>query len=394
MIIISKKNLKILFRYLVILFLILTIFFALIYTSSNCYEFPVAHSFDGAKWFNPYPDSLPAERNLANFHAHSRRWCGLVNGFGSEEEILNLYKTLHYDLTCISNYDKFGSSNGAIHTYEHGSNFQKVHQLVIGGSAITWYDFPIWQTTHHKQFILDKLRDDNPDAFLVMNHPAMRHSYTNDEIRLLNGFDAMEALNGNYTSVPLWDSALTYGKPLFIIGDDDSHNYTDVKDVGRCATILIGSIESREKILNTLKRGNFYAVDIGYRAGEKMMDHVTTIDNIPRLLKLNIIHDSLYSIKFSKSGMIKLIGQQGKILLQGGDTNSLSYILKDSDHYVRAMAKFNDSTAIYTNPVMRTTDGLKPTSASSVVLVGKTWIYRSFMMLFIIFLLIVFYKTI
>ena len=145
----------------------------------------------------------------------------------------------------------------SINVYEHGYNISKTHHLVIMPQKIYYGDFPLFQFASSKQFIINKL---NASAQIVaLPHPKIRNGYTDDDLKKLSGYDLMEVLNHSVNSQQKWDVALSAGKPVWIIGDDDTHDVLDTSQTFKNWT-MINSSHNKDSVTNNLKNGNAYAV--------------------------------------------------------------------------------------------------------------------------------------
>ena len=130
---------------------------------TRAYAFPEPAPFRGPSLYNPYRDAdfSPGGWKRANFHAHSRAWGGLTGGRRvSVEDLREGYGRLGYDVAQVSDYMSIrpgGEGPGEwIPAYEHGYGATQAHQLCIGASRVDWFEFPLFQTTHHRQTVIDR----------------------------------------------------------------------------------------------------------------------------------------------------------------------------------------------------------------------------------------------
>lgn len=311
------------------------------------YQFNDPIPFEGAVIANPYDSINPSNWLKCNFHAHARAWGGVTNGHGTARDIHEAYKALHYGIHCVSNYHHIDTTNAGhanyLSAYEHGYNIRKTHQLVLGSKQVQWLDYLFPQTTHNKQHVLSHL--DEPDAVVILNHPALKNGYTADDLAQLGHYDCMEVLNPSVTSTTQWDAALSAGKRVFIVGDDDIHNVIAKKRLGQRCTFVNARDSTAREVVNALKSGRSYGVIIG-----EGQHH----DSIPTLREMTVQADAIYIEMSQPASEIDLTGQNGKILATTKNDTRISYRLRPEDHYARATFRYANGTTIFLNPVFFT----------------------------------------
>ena len=318
------------------------------------YTFSEAKPFSGDFLYNPYAGSVNQDWVKCNFHAHSRCWDGMTNGKGSATDINKVYAALHYGVHEVSNYESVDTTGSGdadyINSYEHGYNVNKVHQLVLGASGVCYKDFLFPQTINNKQHILNCLSADT-NALVILNHPLLRGGYNNSDLTQLTGYTCMEVLNPSGISSSQWDAALSAGKPVFIVGNDDVHNIFDSSLAGRMCTIINTPAINKANILTALKTGNSYAMAIDKqtvleeRRGRNIL--------LPSLQNFSLNGNRL-GIKFNMPAKdITISGDGGKILLKVFNCDSVNYTIGNSESYVREVATYENGTQIYLNPVFR-----------------------------------------
>jgi len=161
----------------------------------------------------------------------------------------------------------------------------------------------------------------------------------------------MEVLNPSCNSSALWDVALSAGKPVFIIGDDDCHNVSDTNKVGQiCTWINVPGI-NKNNILQAIKTGNSYAMTIGKNLMRNERDGYH--DSMPMLKSFTVTTDTIHA-KFSLSAKnITVSGENGHLLYKSCDNDSVSFILGKKEPYARITAVYNNGTQLLLNPVFR-----------------------------------------
>ncbi|MCX7607273.1 MAG: hypothetical protein N2170_08450 [Bacteroidia bacterium] len=310
------------------------------YVPSAIYLFAPPRPFHGSGWYNPFSgDTLLWSK--ANFHIHTRTWGGLTNGKQSPSEIRRVYDSLSYRWIGLSDYQRINPQS-PIPLYEHGWNIQKVHQLCFWPARVVWDDFFLWQPLSVKQFVLEKLRPTTP--FLVLAHPRFLRSYGGKELAQLGGYDAIEVLNRYGDSVEEWDSALSSGHYAPILAHDNVHDvYNPHEVMSRWTEIASVSLTSSESLYSTLKAGR----TVGYKNRTP-----SPLAQYPTFRKIHMRGDTLQVRISEKVDSIRVVGQNGKVAATSYGTDSLLYIAKKQDTYLRIEA-YTEKVEAYTSPLVR-----------------------------------------
>ncbi len=344
------------------------------------FSFEKTSPFRGKEIYNPYVEADPACWKKCNFHAHSEAWTGLTNGKGAGRDIWNRYDSLGYAVHLVSNYqsiDTTGSSTpGYIEAYEHGFNLQKTHELVVGAKKVEWLDYLFPQTVSNKQWIIRKLAADT-NAFIIINHPSIRHGFGKKDLQLLSGYQGMEVLNPAGSSFEEWDAALSAGRPVFIIGNDDVHDVFKTANIGKCCTWVNINRPGKRELLTRLKKGCSYGMRIPCIAGETFSMKAQRLKDEPPVLKeLRVTGDSIRITLNKPADSIVFSGQNGRKSGMAFLTSQASYILKTEDSYIRASVYFPGGAELYLNPVFRYSSNPFPESMTSIH-TWKTLIFTS-----------------
>lgn len=340
------------------------------------YTFTNTKVFAGDSIYNPYASALPGDWVKCNFHAHVHCWDGVTNGCGTAANANRLYNSLHYGVHVISNYQSIDTSSnklpGYITGYEHGYNMRKNHQLVLGADKICWKDYLLPQTINNKQDILNHLSTDT-NSLVIINHPLVRNAYSSNDFKYLTNYNCMEVLSPSCISTSLWDAALSAGKPVFIVGNDDVHNIYDSNKVGRICTWINVTALNKVNILKALRTGNSYGMIIGKEV--VLEERRTKNINLPALQSL-IMNGNTMKVKLSKPAKdIIITGRYGKVLYEAHTTDSIIYTLGIHESYAREVALYNDGTQLFLNPVLRYHTNELAQSPISVNM-NKTLFYR------------------
>lgn len=356
------KFLKVLGFFVVVIILLASGIVYFFYATAPRYNFSEPAPFSGPKFYNPYQDIDSTFWRKANFHLQSRAWWGLTDGrINRPELVYETYTQLGYDIIIISDYmkiNRYGAEKkGYIPVYEHGYGIFKTHQLCLGAKQVDWRDYPLFQDKHHKQHIIEILSRTN--KLLAINHPRVRNGYTLEDMKWLSGYDLIEAASNYVISLDYWDMALSHGYPVFIISNDDSHNVLKPSRVGKFCTFVNTSSLHEDSIIDALKRGKAYGVQVNMREGDGFPEKIETHRNLPHLLAMNVVEDTLY-VKVSKNARAFVFSSDfGLIRKISYNNSSAFYPIESTDSYVRTTVIFDDNTRFYLNPIIRS-DGTYP----------------------------------
>jgi hypothetical protein len=319
------------------------------------YMFHARTPFAGAALFNPYAGLQPHWQR-ANFHAHARAWAGITSGQQSPDEIRTAYRAKGYDVVGLSNYHQItraSNDSAFLPVYEHGFSIRKTHQLIIGATHITALDFPLWQTTQAKQYLLARLHD--TASLTAVAHPYLRNGYGQSQLAELSGFDLLEVRSHWNDASAWWDSTLTAGNPVWAIGSDDSHDIRKPKEFGVVWTMVNAATNAPADILRALRHGRMYVV-----AG-------TGNGAPPRLESMTVRGDTITAQFNQPMERVRVITDGGLVRMQREGSIDITYIVTPADRYARIVATAAGGT-LYLNPVIRaagtpTPWGVPPTRA-------------------------------
>ena len=322
----------------------LTIVLALPYACAPAYRFDAPRAFTGSHFYNPYASSSHTWHR-ANLHAHGRSWLGLTSASQTDAEVADAYRRRGYAVAAISDYQKIATEAGtdALPAYEHGFNAGKHHQLALGATRVSWFDFPVWQGVDQKQYVIDQVR--KSAALVAIAHPSSMsgYSYSEDDFRRLTGYQLIEVINGRFTAENLWDAALSAGHPVWAIGNDDTH---DISDPNRFA-IAWNTIDAPSKaaadIVAALQAGRSYAT---LRIGDTDGTEAVTISSV------DMHDDELTVTTAGPEARFSFVGQNGEVKKVVRDTKRASYAFIDGDSYIRTVVE-TPARTLYLNPVVR-----------------------------------------
>lgn len=368
--------------------LLLALLLLLPYTITPVYEYPEAKPFSGDRLYNPYEDTDFENWQRINFHAHSDHWGspGITNALAnSPEQIHDMYiNELGYTMSGISDYQHINRSldtmSSFIPVYEHGYNINRVHQLPINAKRVSYLDYPLFQKTNHKQHIINTLRKQSD--FVALAHPHLDSGYKVSDIKNLSNYQAIEILNtlAYYrNAMDLWDVALSSGKYIVAVGDDDTHNLDKRREFGYRFNSVGTSSKDGDVLLGEIKKGNHFIVSIHRNSKDDLKRKKKKLENVERRIKNFTVSGDTISLAVTDSVFyMAFIGDNGKMLKKSEGTLATSYIMQPEDSYVRAEAHFRDHANIFLNPVVRYSGDLSEYHPTAEIKYFKTIIYTIF----------------
>lgn len=353
---------------------------AVIYQYVTCpvYTFPDPAKFEGAYLYNPYQHLKGNYWRRANFQVQSYAWGGLTDGRkNSNKAIDSVYRALGYDIIATSDYQRINQwgkgSVSYIPVYEHGYGLFKNHQVLVGASKVNWRDYPLFQTLHNKQHILNILRKNNELIYIA--HPKLRGGYDPGDMKYLTGYDGLEVLNYIKMSVEHWDSALSAGRYVTVMGNDDAHDISRLLEIGhRCTYIHSPSLDG-DSIIAALRAGKAYGADIYRDLDETLEEKAEKARNIAYLDHLILDHDTIVIHMNRKAKEFRFIGQGGIIRASVHDSEIARYTFKEEDTYIRTEVTFADNNTFYFNPVVRTNGSIPSNPPQAQVDPVRSWVF-------------------
>lgn len=320
----------------------LALLIVLPYAWAPIYRFPEAAPFSGDRLWNPYA-SPSGHWQRANFHAHGRAWLGLTSGAQPDHEVAARYRELGYSVAGVSDYQWIAAFHGVdtLPLYEHGFNLGKNHQLAIDAHSVDWFDLPLWQTPSQQQYVIHRLKARS--GLVALNHPSSRSAYDADTLRSLTGFDLIEVANGPFTTETEWDAALSSGRAVWALGNDDTHDLEDVRRAAVAWTMIDASTASSADVVSALKGGRSYAV---LRTGEFASANLTTLSG------LTVTGQTISVAVQGPPATIAFVGQNGVVRETVRNAVSASYVIRPEDAYIRTVVT-GPHTTLYLNPVLR-----------------------------------------
>ncbi|MCK9422919.1 MAG: hypothetical protein M0Q38_09995 [Bacteroidales bacterium] len=368
--------------------MLLLVFELVIYFMTPVYDFPFPQPFSGDRFYNPYQGMDSTHWRKANFHFHTRAWGGLTSGrHNTHEAFYRTYKALGYDAPQISNYQSidnfFSDSSFYIPVYEHGFGVRKKHQMLLGAHKVLWLDYSLIQNLNHKQYILNLLRPES--EIVAIAHPDWEGGYSLNDMKRLTNYDLVEALDANWRSIPQWDAALSAGRPVWLLADDDAHDIADPYEIQRMCTYINSPSVSGDKLIKSLKSGMAFGAEIFMSVHESFDQKAKLARYIPTVNSVIMKSDTLYVSVSEKPLKISFIGQNGEIRKIVRLADRAWYKFDPGDTYIRTEVVFiknykypvvGPGTIFYLNPVFRY-NGEKPSNPLlAEINWPRTWILR------------------
>ncbi len=380
-----KKIIRFLLKVILVLIVFVVFIASIFYINTTIYIFPEPRAFSGDEIFNPY-QNLPDSSYRANFHAHSVAWKSVTNGHNTEKDVFDGYTERGYDIAAISNYHKVSTyakerTDLYVPAYEHGYNIFKSHYLSINSPEVSYFDYPLYQLTSHKQKIIENIKANG--AMISMAHPKFAGGRSCEDMRHLVGYEFTEVLNHYRISDEYWDQALSAGRLTWIMGDDDTHDIVK-EPTFRIWNIIYSNYRQPDSIMNAMKMGLNY----GIASLNQECDN--------DLVSCQLDDANMISIQFSNvADSILVTGQNGKVLKTIYNSDSINYSFKENDTYVRTVA-YNANSNLYMNPILRYDGKTVPLNVNVKAESSffKTWVFRIIAVLFSLLLLLLIRKII
>jgi len=323
------------------------------------YDFHEGEPFHGESIYNPYADldtSLGWSRTNLHTHTHATKWINECELY--PDSILSIYESYGYDIVAFSNHMELteypGEKINQIWVYEHGYNAFQLHNLVFNPVKVCYYDILFPFLTSHKQFKMD-IAARNAD-FIFLNHPDRIRSLTESDMRLLSGYRLTEAdcsFDNNGTYLKKWDAALSSGHYVPSLISDDLHKpRLSFKIARRCSFLNVSSPEYSD-VKKAMLSGNFFSIHIpDFGDGDMDVKH-THNAALPSVKWIGLHGDTACISLSTDAASIEAIGQDGELRKMLNDTSASSYVMTDTDTYIRFTARFADGTVIFSNPFAR-----------------------------------------
>lgn len=364
-----KKAAIILSKLIASLILVVLFLLGLVYIQTTIYSFPAPAPFSGDSLLNPYQSidyNLDKKTIKCNFHAHTIAWKGVTNGHDTPQNLTEAYKKQGYTVAGISNYhciEQSDNSNSIIYipVYEHGINIFKSHKLGIDARKPSYFDYPLFQNTSQKQQIINDIR--NNGGLVAIAHPMFVNGHTLEDMAQLTNYQFVEVLNHYRVSDEYWDAALTAGRLVYGIGNDDTHDINN-EPTFRMWTEVFADTATKEGVLDALVKGKSYAVHAYEGNADISLDSIFVKGDTV----FYAIAGSVDSVLAFGAGHKQIAGQKAA---KG------YFLLPNHSPYMRLVAK-SKNCALYFNPIVRSVNGKTSGVERRLpsIKLPATWFYR------------------
>ena len=133
-------------------------------------------------------------------------------------------------------------------------------------------------------------------------------------------------------------------------------------DIGRNITMIPLEPSKYELVYDTLKQGSAYGITVPHSIAALNRDEkLKVLESHPQLISLQVDDNGLINIKLNRNvDKITFTSDNGVEKAAFENTDNASYKFMNDESYIRATAYFDNESIAYFNPVIRTSDGLKP----------------------------------
>jgi hypothetical protein len=185
-----------------------------------------------------------------------------------------------------------------------------------------------------------------------INHPNFGWALSGADLSKMEGTALLEIWNGHpmvnnlggggvASAEAMWDEALTAGRRLFAVADDDAHHFKRLDDPTAAAPnrgwVMVRSAElTQASIVDALGRGDFYA-----STGVTLSDVQATAASLRVIIATTTY--SKYRVQF--------IGGSGRVLAELTESPA-EYKFKGGEQYVRARVIESNGKMAWTQPVL------------------------------------------
>jgi hypothetical protein len=222
---------------------------------------------------------------------------------------------------------------------------------------------------------------------VAIAHPSFLGAYTDEDASKLCNYDLIEVMNQRKYSFDFWDAALSAGRAVWILANDDTHDLDDPADYGMQATLINAPNSNANEVLSAMKAGR----TMGYApVNSPEYGHDLKIwqkDLYPRLLSFEVKENGEISGRFDKP--IKeyhVYAQNGEevayVYSEHQDNRAIHAQFEQQHQYLRFKVNFEDADLVFLNPVVRY-DGIALPEFQVKINIWKTLFWRgiSWMML-------------
>lgn len=276
-------------------------------------------------------------RYLGQLHTHVEPEKELTNTnlFKNPPTAYNVemrYKEAGYDFIALTEHNKIVADPGVAGIL-HIANAEEITQEAGGNHILALGINSVIGIEGSDQERVDAVTAQ--DGLPILAHPnATQYNWSLEQLQQVSGYNLIEIFNstmdaikalkvyiGSSYSIDKWDKLLSAGKIIYGTADDDYTPY-DGGFNGGAVEVLADRLQ-QSNILNSLKTGNFYALQ---GSDAPRFENISTSGNT-----INTTLNQPCDITF--------VGKNGKKLQISNSTTSSSYTSQGTEVYVRVEAK-------------------------------------------------------
>ena len=293
-----------------------------------------------------------------NTHTHTLN----SDGDSTPDDVVRWYREHRYHFVVLTDHEFITPVDGLNAAFGAAEKFLVIPGQEVTGSFegkpvhvnglnLTRVVMPVKGTS-----VLDVLQRDvdgvrQAGGVPQINHPNFGWGLTTDDvtrverarlIEIWNGHPLVNNLGGggSPSAEEIWDAALTAGRVLYGIADDDSHYFKRIGDPtaptpGHGWVMVRAARLESAAIADALDRGDFYA-----STGVELTDYAVTTKQMT--VTIRATGQSRYRVAF--------IGTGGRVLAETVD-NPASYAFRGDERYVRARVLESNGAMAWTQPV-------------------------------------------
>jgi hypothetical protein len=295
-----------------------------------------------------------------NTHTHTIN----SDGDSTPDDVVRWYREHRYQFVVLTDHEFITPVDGLNASFGAPEKFLVISGQEVTGSFdgkpvhvnginLTRVVMPVKGTS-----VLDVLQRDvdavrEAGGVPQINHPNFGWGLTAEDLTRVERARLMEIWNGHPTvnnlggggspsAEEIWDTALTGGREIFGVADDDSHYFKRIGDPaaptpGHGWVVVRAARLDAAAIAQALDRGDFYA-----STGVELTDYRVTDREIT--VTIRAVGQSRYRVIF--------VGAGGKTLAESV-TNPAVYTFRGGERYVRARVIESNGAMAWTQPVFR-----------------------------------------
>lgn len=258
-------------------------------------------------------------------HDHSTN----SDGSASPDQVVASYESTGYDFLVITDHDCLT----AVSSSRDILLINGIEEYPVEGHVVA-INPTVQQVSQNAQEVINSIV--NEGGLAILAHANYSIGFSVDELNSLNNYSAMEIHNnfvestgGHGNAEDKWDHLLSSGKQVFGVASDDSHSSGGVNH----AWVMVHADNlTAEEIVDSLKKGNFYA---------------STGPDI------NVeVNGETITASTGNPARIEFLVSNGRIAGSFDDVMSASYTVLGDEGYVRIrLIRSTDAKKAWSNPI-------------------------------------------